>query len=223
MGMLSPAELEKRKWTVGSSDVPSIVGMSPWSSGSQVLERKLDPKKSEEKDAFKIGHKLERPVAELALELGKIEGVSLVGGYTVIANEWMSTTPDFYVLRTGSETYRKGKPIPEEQARVIEIKCVGWKQLSHWDWGKKVPEYVAVQCQWQMAVLGYSEITVVALLGGGDIEVFPVPRDDLLIKRLKKECGAFWDEHLAPGKRNKVWARVKLEQLRSLSRGRKVG
>lgn len=212
--MLSKEELELRKWTVGSSDVPSVCGLSPWSTGGDVLERKLDPTKIQDSASFLLGHKLERPIAELAIEGGKIPAVALVGGWTVVKDGWMSATPDFYALRQGSETSRKRRPISEEEAILVEVKAVGWRMLGRWDWGKKVPDYVTAQVQWQMHVLGHRNARVVALLGGESVEVFEIARDDVWIAHLKKQCRAFWESHLAPGKRDKVWARVALERLR---------
>src|SRR5258708_4384031 len=107
--MLSPEELETRKTTVGSSDVPAIVGSSPWSRRADVLRAKLDPSRIEKEPAFIVGHKLEKPVAELALELGLVEAKVLFPGWTIVDKEgFASATPDFYACRSGHMTYRRG-------------------------------------------------------------------------------------------------------------------
>lgn len=213
--MLSTEELAIRKHTIGSSDVAAICGLSPWEKPGHVLQQKLDPQSIENHPAFKLGHKLERPVAELALEAGNLgSSVALLGGWTIVKDGWKSATPDFYALYKASTRPKKLEPVLETDAQIVEVKVVGFRQLGHWEFGKIVPDFVKAQVQWQMMILGYSRAKIVALLGGAEVKTFSVTRDNVWLNELETECRRFWEKHLAEGRRDKIWARVRLENLR---------
>lgn len=217
--MLSDKELIIRKGTVGSSDVPGIVGSSPWSTRAQVLEKKLDSRRIEKESQFLIGHKLEKPVAELAIELGLIEEKVLFPGWTVRDKEgFASATPDFFALKDGNMTYQRRKPLPEAEATMLEVKVVGWRVLGHWDWGKKVAPYVVDQVLWQMMVCGHQKVKVVSLLGGSEVKVFDVERDEVRLAFLVAECRKFWVEVLHANDHADLESRVLLERLRGKMR-----
>lgn len=212
--VLTEAELRKRRGTIGSSDAPAICGISPWKTGADVLEAKLFEKKGPDARPCVVGHAVEEGIARAALLLGDLPGVTLVPGWTVTAKDgWRSATPDFYCLKSGNETYRKGRPIREEEALLVEVKLVGLGQMKHWDWGKKIPDYVQIQVQWQMSVLGHSKAAVVALVGS-DVKTFFLDRDDAAIAEAEKTCEAFWRKHLEGDKQGKS-ERVLYERLRS--------
>lgn len=216
--MLTARELELRTLTIGSSEVSAVCGLSPWKGPAQVLREKLLVRDFVEERPHVIGHKLERPIAELALELGDVPGCTLVPGWTVVHKDgWRSATPDFYALKTGNETYRRRKPLPKEEALVIEVKNVGVGQFDHWAWGKKVPEYVLAQVQWQFDVLGHDEAAVCAFIMG-DVKTFAVERDDKWIGELTEKCHAFWHTHLRPEARKYPAERVLYEMLKQSRR-----
>lgn len=213
--MLSKKELELRKHTIGSSDVPAILGISPFKDQAGVLKAKLLDQGGDIGLPGILGHNLEEPIAKTALQTGAISGVTLFGGWTV-KRGWRTATPDFYLLKTGNMEYAKRRPLTEEEAELIEVKNVSTWKAEDWEWGKKCPKYVRAQCQWQMLVLKHSVVTVVALIAGYKLATFRIERNEKWIAKMDAVCSEFWQQHLSPENRDKmVKARIKHLTLES--------
>lgn len=212
---LSEKELESRKFTIGSSDVPAILGLSPFKGKAEILADKLLERKILKQIWIVLGHKLERPIAEVAVETKKLTGATLLQGWTV-TKDWKSCTPDFYLTKFNLP-YDKSRILRQDEASLLEVKNVGMHKMRDWAWGKEVPRYVQAQAQWQMSLLGYNLMYIVALMGGNDVKVFPIKREDVWLVDIEKQCRTFYDEHLAPGKRDEPELRIRLERLRATS------
>lgn len=208
--MLTDKEHEVRRHTVGSSDVPAILGLSSFKSHVGILADKLLAKKEQKGVWLRLGQKLEKPIAEFALQEGLIPGLMLFPGWTVV-DDWRSATPDFYAMKSGNMTYRRARPFKEEDSLVVEVKNVGVGMMK--DWKNGPPDYVEAQVQWQLLVLKHQRALVVALIGGRDVKAFPVERDDAWLKITEKTCREFWEKNLHPDRRDKPHARVKLARL----------
>uniref|UniRef100_C5CKG7 Phage-type endonuclease n=1 Tax=Variovorax paradoxus (strain S110) TaxID=543728 RepID=C5CKG7_VARPS len=74
--------------------------------------------------------------------------------------------------------------------QLLECRCVGLAEALHWDQG--LPGYVRIQSLHQLAVAGANAIDVVALIGGEDLRIFRVERDELEIARLIEAEREFW-------------------------------
>lgn len=210
--MLSAEELKVRMGTVGSSDVPAIVGSSPWKTRADVLATKLGVSKvSQREPQFLIGHKLEKPIAELALEMSLIDAKVLFPGWTVVDKEgFASATPDFYAVRDGNMTYRRGRALSEKEAILTEVKVVGHRVLAHWGWGETCAPYVVDQVLWQMKVLRHSRAKVVALMAGAEVKVFDVEMDEVRLRKIEVACREFWEREIKTPSKAEPWARVAL-------------
>ena len=78
--------------------------------------------------------------------------------------------------------------VPEVQ--ILECKTAGVQGARLWKDG--VPEYVQLQVQHQLAVTGKRAADVAVLIGGQDLQIHRITRDDLLIERLIQLEEVFW-------------------------------
>ncbi|MCB1616993.1 MAG: YqaJ viral recombinase family protein, partial [Pseudomonadales bacterium] len=76
------------------------------------------------------------------------------------------------------------------EVQILECKTAGpWGSQR---WAEGVPEDIQCQVQHQLAVTGKQAADVCVLLGGQQLKVFRVLRDELLIARLVKLERQFW-------------------------------
>lgn len=214
---MTKEEMARRRKTIGSSDVPAICGLSKWKDSADVLQSKISPEAIMDDPSFILGHKLERPIAELAADMLVARGTKFHGllpGWTVELG-WRSATPDFFAMyEPPSSRHAAKKRVPRfDEAELIEVKNVGFRQLPSWGFGEFVPDYVRAQVQWQMLVFDYPHAYVAALLGGAEVRVYKEERDLAWIAELEKTCFAWWERHLSKPSWVQAWARVKHEQL----------
>lgn len=74
--------------------------------------------------------------------------------------------------------------------QLLECKTAGLQ--GAWLWRDGVPEYVQLQVQHQLAVTGKTAADVAVLLGGQELEIFRIERDEELIAQLITLERAFW-------------------------------
>ena len=78
--------------------------------------------------------------------------------------------------------------VPEVQ--ILECKTAGVQGSRLWKDG--VPEYVQLQVQHQLAVTGKRAADVAVLIGGQELQIHRIKRDNLLIARLIQLEEVFW-------------------------------
>ena len=76
------------------------------------------------------------------------------------------------------------------EVQLLECRCVGLAEAPQW--GQGLPGYVRIQSLHQLAVAGANAIDVVGLIGGEDLRIYRVERDELEIARLIEAERAFW-------------------------------
>ena len=74
--------------------------------------------------------------------------------------------------------------------QLLECKTAGIH--GAWLWRDGVPEYVQLQVQHQLAVTGKQAADVAVLLGGQELQIFRIERDEELIAQLITLERAFW-------------------------------
>jgi putative phage-type endonuclease len=147
------AWLEARKAGIGASDVPVVLGLSPFKSRNQLYLEKcgMDDSPDEMSEPMKMGLRLEPVIAEIYEEE---TGRNTWGGGQLLRstrNENMMCTLDRLTRK------RPGAmPIP------LQIKLSGW--MAKWSDG--LPEDVHAQIQSEMFVYGADECSLVVLLNG---------------------------------------------------------
>ena len=144
--------LEMRRKTMGASDAPIILGISPWSSPHEIWLSKMGMDATEETQAMRLGHYLQSGVA--------LEALHQIGGsvvaeepFAVHQNGWASATPD-YIIRQ------------DDQNVILEIKCTHEK---NWD---TVPEHYLMQVHWQCWVHGIERAYIAVLHGSSQVKVY---------------------------------------------------
>ena len=186
MGRLSAQQIADRRLGIGSSDVATVLGLSPY-QGNTPLALWL------EKTGMAV--KVERD--EMALDLGHLLEPVLLGvferqsGLTVLTHgdgvESVSH-PDHPWRRANLDGRIKGK------RAAVEVKVVGVGMMRDWDVNSDdgIPHYVRVQVAWQMHVADLDMVFVVALIGGTTFRVFEVARDLEIERQIVTVCEAFW-------------------------------
>ena len=74
--------------------------------------------------------------------------------------------------------------------QILECKTAGIHGARLWKDG--VPEYVQLQVMHQLAVTGHKAADVAVLIGGQELRIFRIERDEALIARLIEMEHAFW-------------------------------
>jgi putative phage-type endonuclease len=176
--------LDVRKKGIGSSDAAAAVGLNPYQSalelwliktGRDTGLPKVDP--HDETSPMYWGTLLEPIVAAHYVRRtgNKVRRINAVLQHPSVP--WMLANIDREVL---------GSP----EVSILECKTAGLHGSRLWRDG--VPEYVQMQVQHQLAVTGKSAADVAVLIGGQELQVHRVVRDDALIAHLMELEARFW-------------------------------
>jgi putative phage-type endonuclease len=164
----SEAWLEARKVTIGSSDIPIIVGESTYKSAHTLGAEKLGLVEpivdAETQELFDIGH-LMQPTLLRIYERKTGRKVRGAHGWRVHKQiPWATASLD------GESPVR----------RVVEAK---WTNAMRWNREEKVPGDVQAQVQWQLFVVGWDVADVVAMARGVP-RIETIERNDAMIDDL---------------------------------------
>lgn len=158
----TPEWMEARRTAVTSTDVPVILGLSPYKSEGALAREKLGTPDVELADAkreraMRLGLALESVVrAEDELEHGvKLRRVNRLLTHPTLP--WALTSLDFE--RVGERT-------------IVEAKT---SRAGRWNDG--LPQDVEAQVRWQMGVARYPRVHVALLRSGSDLVCFDVEHD----------------------------------------------
>jgi putative phage-type endonuclease len=170
----TPEWLAWRATGIGASDVPAIVGespyRSPWDVWAEKSGRVIEEPDAETLERFAIGHLMEPALLRIHdLLTGRKARAGACYRHPEIP--WAITSLD------GTAPVR----------RVVEAK---WTNSEHWR-GEGAPGFVRFQVQWQMFVTGWAVADVVALVNGRP-RVVEERRDDDLIDALYTQAADLW-------------------------------
>jgi len=175
-----------RKLTVGASGAPTVLGLNPhktvlheWGEMTSKLPGAVPS------EAMLLGHVMEPLLVDAyADRTGRCTNNP---GSTAIQRNpeypWLHATLDRKVIAwpTCGNWQPDGMiPFPADGNGVLECKLVGMRSVHAWKDG--VPDYVMAQVQQQLLVTGYAWGSVVAMLGGSEIEWWDILRDDEWIR-----------------------------------------
>ena len=140
--------LELRKTGITATDMTAIMGVSPWKTAFALY-------------AEKTGQFQPEPVGEAAHR-----GLILEDA---VATWWESQHEGKKLRRSNGVLRLKDVPwamcsidrMVQGEDHIVEIKTSASPL-----WRIGIPEFVQVQCQWQLLISGFEEMTVAALLGG---------------------------------------------------------
>ena len=176
--------LDVRKQGIGSSDSSAAIGLNPYKSQLALWMEKTGrdvglPKPNQDDDSTPVfwGMVLEPVVAsQYQRRTGnKVRKVNAVLQHPDLP--WMLANIDREVV--GSTA-----------VQILECKTAGINGARLWRDG--VPKYVEVQVMHQLAVTGKQAADVAVLLGGQQLEVYRIERDEVLIQHLIELERQFW-------------------------------
>lgn len=177
MDQNTDAWLEHRRKGLGASDLPIIMGTSPWKTPMELWEEKLGIVIPEQ-DSFitEKGHRLEPKARALyEVEMGFAIPPRLIE---------RQDRPEFKSSLDGFN---------EEKSRVAEIKFVGAGEKWSMALNGEIPEYYNQQMQWQLFVSGAESNDYVAFNEKEmKIKIINVKPDIALIKKMVKAADKFW-------------------------------
>lgn len=176
--------LQVRRGGIGSSDAAAAVGLNPYKSQLQLWMEKtgrdgnlpvVDP--NDDQSPMYWGTLLEPIVAahytrRTGHRVRRINAVLQHSEYP-----WMLANIDREVVGASD-------------VQILECKTAGIHGARLWRDG--VPEYVQLQVMHQLAVTGKQAADVAVLLGGQELQVFRIERDDTLIAQLITLEQQFW-------------------------------
>ena len=188
--LVSTQDLSRDKWLavrkggIGSSDAAAAVGLNPYKSQLELwMEKtgrdgaipKVDP--NDETSPMYWGTLLEPIVAaHYTRRTGhKVRRINAVLQHPQAP--WMLANIDREVIGA-------------HEVQILECKTAGINGARLWKDG--VPEYVQLQVHHQLAVTGKQAAAVAVLLGGQELQVHRIERDDELIARLMELEADFW-------------------------------
>lgn len=176
--------LDVRKQGIGSSDSSAAIGLNPYKSQLALWMEKTGrdtglPKPNQDDDTTPVfwGVVLEPVVAsQYQRRTGnKVRKVNAVLQHPDIP--WMLANIDREVVGSA-------------EVQILECKTAGINGARLWRDG--VPKYVEVQVMHQLAVTGKQAADVAVLLGGQQLEVYRIERDEVLIQHLIELERQFW-------------------------------
>lgn len=162
--------LEWRRLGVGSSDVPAIMGVSPYNNILDIYLSKINPVEEKEPNwAMQLGNKLE-PIARAKYEILKDADFPA-------ANFIHASKPHYRVSLDGYS---------RELNKAIEVKYCGRNFTD------EVPPKYKAQVQYQYAVTNCASLDLVQINDINEINIIPVLRDNEYISRMLEKVDWFW-------------------------------
>jgi predicted phage-related endonuclease len=194
---LTPEQREKRQNSVGGSDVPAILGISPFKSASDIYLAKTVGVNQSSSPAIEAGDRLESTVVSWAMDRLKINDM-----------KWSSAN----VRRTKNLNCTKGGSVPAHANLDFmfiapEIGRCGLEAKttslgSHWgaEGTDEVPEHVLLQCLWQAEVADLNMIYVAVLIAdrGFHFKVYEIDPEQYKEEReeMINGVGYFWNNYV---------------------------
>jgi putative phage-type endonuclease len=185
--------LLRRRESLGASDIPAILGESPWESACSTWASKTGLKEidTSEMEHQRFGHLMEGVIhEELEARYPEIRCVDPKAGtirHPVLPYLTASVDRMLYL-----RSYRKTKHllapawIPVEAKNVSEYKRGDWTPTH-------VPRMYYTQVQAQLLVSNRPLAILAAVIGGNRMKVYTVYRDEILISQILEEATRFWD------------------------------
>tara|TARA_B100002003_G_scaffold72555_1_gene67569 strand:+ start:1175 stop:2179 length:1005 start_codon:yes stop_codon:yes gene_type:complete len=190
--LVSTTNLDREQWLtvrkggIGSSDAAAAVGLNPYKSQLALWLEKTGrdaamPQIDANDDSTPVfwGTILEPIVAtQYSKRTGlKIRKVNAVLQHSDPDLRWMMANLDREVVGSA-------------EVQILECKTAGINGARLWKDG--VPEYVQLQVMHQLAVTGKQVADVAVLIGGQDLEIHRIERDEKMIANLIELERRFW-------------------------------
>jgi len=174
-----------RRDFIGGSDIPAIIGVSPWADEYACYLGKIGelPPPEGETKVQRRGKVLEHAIGVLYIDDAP-HHPTLLPGITLAHPD----VPHFRAQIDALEETDDGH-IP------IEIKSAS--EFTRGQWGRSgtddAPTYYCAQLHWQLMATGAPYGRIVALLGADDLRVYTIERDEAVADFLGRRAAEFWE------------------------------
>lgn len=179
----APWEAERRH-TLGASEVPAVLGLSPYATQLDVYRAKFGVDRDMDPELAFIGHAEEVVIGKWMRAFRPELGV-LRRGFMArsLVAPWLHASFDRFVVRGGTW-------------RPVQMKTA--HQYASADWAdEQVPLAVQAQVQTELLVFGGQRGYAVAFVGGRRFHLQPIDRDEEFIRDLLiPQTRRFWEEHV---------------------------
>ncbi|MDR9499948.1 MAG: YqaJ viral recombinase family protein [Hydrogenovibrio sp.] len=185
--MIATNDLDQNLWLkyrnlgIGASDAAAACGLSPFKSQLELWMEKtgrIEPAQPSDTEDSPLlwGSVLEPIVAEHYAKRtqSKVRRVNAILQHSKC--QWMIANLD--------------REVQGGEVSILECKTAGVHSAKHWANG--VPEYIQLQVQHQLAVTGFEAADVAVLIGGQQLQIHRVRRDEELIANLIQLEQTFW-------------------------------
>lgn len=218
---LTAEQFQRRKKGLGASDLSAVVGTSPYKSWQDLFDEKAHGKKRERDpkldDLAHWGDLLEPVIRGEYAQRVKGRGWVVQTSDTLQHPEveWALATPDAMIGTEAPERYTDAAGSTDTRYNFtphhgLEIKNRGHNDKPRWA-DNHVPSEVATQAHWGMFVTGLPRWDVAALIGGNDLRIVTLLRDQELLDAMHSAADVFWKGVAAKEPPEMVWVESELE------------
>ena len=177
--------LQQRRAGIGASEIPAVMGRSPWTSPFDLYWRKrADPDESGGNEYTAWGHRLEPVIAaHFAEQHPEFEVFTKVGLCVNDDRDWQRCSPDGLVAESD-----------DVLSAVAGLEVKNAHNREGWDVDdlQGIPLHYYDQVQWSMDVTGLPVWWVAVLFGGNTYAEYEVRYDALHAKILREQGELFW-------------------------------
>jgi putative phage-type endonuclease len=180
----TPAWEAERRLTLGASEIPAVLGLSPYATPLDVYRAKFGADRAIDPELAFIGHAEEVVIGKWLRafhpELGVIRRGFMARSTT---HPFLHASFDRFVVRA-----RRWRP--------VQMKTAHQYASDAWD-DEQVPLAVQAQIQAELLVHGTARGYAVAFIGGRRFQLVPVDRDEEFLRDvLIPQAERFWTEHV---------------------------
>jgi putative phage-type endonuclease len=180
---ITPADrdawLAERQRSIGGSEAAAAIGVSPYESALGLYLRKIGAASPvRETEAMRWGTRLEPAIAEAYQE---------ATGHSFIAAQQFLRSPDHEWMTATIDRVR-------DDRRLIEFKTAGIRSAHLWGepGTDEIPIQYMVQVHHQLVVAGAEVADVATLIGGQELRIYTIDRDDDVAARIVEREAEFW-------------------------------
>lgn len=183
---------QARLQCIGASDVPRVLGLSPYGGPWSVFASKVLPEARRETAQQRRGHRWEARVLEDHHDLTGLPHVGPLGHMCIGGPvSWLTVTPDAFVLN------RPTWEVGEAKTDTSEIGRWAWgesgQSFETWEQARgQVREDYAAQLYAQLWATGLEWGRLIVMRSLDDLRWFRLRRDPTIIEWMRPRLEAFW-------------------------------
>jgi len=210
---LTEKQLAARQGSIGGSDVPAILNISPFKSAADIYIEKMNGVTRVENKAMEAGHMLEPAVIDWALtKIKKGREFSWTSANVRRTQVLVASTGevvpahanlDFMFMAAGDYIEgNQGQRQPETR-EGLEAKTTGISKSWGPEGTDQIPDHVLAQCLWQSAVAELDKVHIGVLIGdrGFHLKVYVIDPSEYKeeLQEIIDRVAVFWNKNILEG------------------------